>query len=240
MANKKPARAKRERSARYPGVPLDDAIDFCRLIDERGLDGLSAGEIAEALGYKNLKTNTFSARLSAARQFGLLVLHAEGYRLSPLCRSILHPAEPAEVPQLYRQAFLTPPLYAELVRRLGGKRAPDAAVLANLLYHNHKITASAKQAAAESFLESARLAGALRTDGTFDVGIAAPLTPTSAAKPRSAPSAVRIDLRLWGADQGKVIRVRAPESITAASLERLLQALRLHLHIETKSKEPDS
>ena len=38
-----------------------------------GLDGLTAPDIASALGYKNIKTNTFSARLSAARQFGLLV-----------------------------------------------------------------------------------------------------------------------------------------------------------------------
>ena len=49
------------------------------------------------------------------------------------------------------------------------------------------------------------------------------------AKPRSD---VRIDLRLWGTDSGKMIRVRAPETITHESLERLLQALKLHVRIE--------
>ncbi len=42
---------------------------------------------------------------------------------------------------------------------------------------------------------------------------------------------MRIDLRLWGADAGKVLRVRRPESITAESYDRLLAALRLHIQV---------
>src|ERR1700712_62344 len=100
-----PTRAKRERSTRYPGVPLAESVELCRFIEARGLDGLTAGDIATALGYKNIKTNTFSAKLSAARQFGLLVLKDEGYHLTPLARSILHPVDPDEVPRLHRQAL---------------------------------------------------------------------------------------------------------------------------------------
>ena len=124
---------------------------------------------------------------------------------------------------------------------------PEAAILGNVLYHNHQIIASAKQSAAEAFLESARFAGALGDDQVFRPDgpptAAGPAPPPAAAPPRRAaaaparrarraPADVRIDLRLWDADEGKTIRVRAPQSITAASFERFLQAFRLLVRVE--------
>jgi hypothetical protein len=235
-------RHKRERSTRYPGVSLAESLKLCESVDSLGLDGLSAPAIASALGYKNIKTNTFSARLSAARQFGLMILTDEGYALTPLARTILHPVDPAELPKLHRQALLKPPLYAELSERLAGKRVPDAEILGNVLYHNHQIIATAKQQAAEAFLESARFAGALGADQVLQPdGPLAPLpvpapsaSPSSTAPPapRTAPAEVRIDLQLWDEDEGKLIRVRAPRSISAASFERLLQTFRLLVRIK--------
>jgi hypothetical protein len=248
-----PPRGKRERSTRYPGVPLAESVELCQFIQAKGLDGLTAADIATSLGYKNIKTNTFSAKLSAARQFGLLILKDEGYSLTALARSILHPVDPNETPRLYRQALLEPPLYADLAAQFADKKLPEATILGNVLYHNHQIIATAKQAAAESFLESARFAGALGDDHVFRPngsvapeplaptplanGHAAVPSPTQATETRSAgqiPGSkdVRIDLRLWGADAGKSIRLRAPEAITPESYDRLLQALRLHLRIE--------
>lgn len=238
-------RHKRERSTRYPGVSLSESLKLCESVDSLGLDGLSAPAIASALGYKNIKTNTFSARLSAARQFGLMVLNDEGYALTPLARTILHPVEPAELPKLYRQALVKPPLYVELIERMAGKRVPDAEILGNVLYHNHQIIATAKQQAAEAFLESARFAGALGGDQILHpdgpvapapppvpAPLANPATPAGPAAPRPAPAEVRIDLQLWDEDEGKLIRVRAPRSITAASFERLLQTFRLLVRIK--------
>jgi hypothetical protein len=241
------SRRRRERSTRYPGVSLAESLKFAAAIDELGVDGMSAAAIAAALGYKNIKTNTFSARLSAARQFGLLNLTEDGYALSPLSRAILHPVDPAELPRLFRQALVKPPLYAELAERLAGKRVPEATILGNILYHNHQIIASAKQPAAEAFLESARFAGAINDDEVFcpdGFAPAAPVPPLAAPAdaPRPAPALadrsrpgeaeVRLDLRLWDADLGKTIRLRAPQTMTAASFERFLQALRLLVRIE--------
>jgi hypothetical protein len=242
-------RPKRGRSTRYPGVGLAESLKLCESIDTLGVDGLTAAAIASALGYTNIKTNTFSARLSAARQFGLLNLTGEGYVLTSLARSILHPVEPAELPRLYRQALLKPPLYADLAERLAGKRVPDPEILGNVLYHNHQIIATAKQAAAAAFLESARFAGALGDDQVFRpegpearpasanpgaAPAAAAPGPAKAAAPRRARDEVRLDLPLWDRDQGKTIRLRAPRSLSAASFERFVQAARLLIRIEDR------
>jgi hypothetical protein len=254
-ADPTPHRQKRERSTRYPGVTLAEALKLCESVEDLGVDGLSATDIASALGYKNIKTNTFSARLSAARQFGLLTLTGDGYGLTPLAKEILHPVDPAELPRLYRQALAKPPLYADLAERMGGKKLPDPAILGNVLYHSHQIIASAKQAAAEAFLESARFSGALGDDNVFrPEGVAVPdpvpipaqvngsvpmpPVPAGGAAPRTRSTDARLDLRLWDADEGKTIRVRAPQSISPASFERFLQAFRLLVRVEEPS-EPD-
>lgn len=249
-------RPKRGRSTRYPGVGLAEGLKLCESIDARGVDGLTAAAIASALGYTNIKTNTFSARLSAARQFGLLSLTGEGYALTPLARAILHPVEPAELPRLYRQALMKPPLYADLAERLAGKRVPDPEILGNVLYHNHQIIATAKQAAAEAFLESARFAGALGDDQVFrpdgldarpapanpgaaiapsGAGVPVPVpVPAKSAAPRRGRDEVRLDLPLWDRDEGKTIRLRAPRTLSAASFERFIQAARLLIRIEDR------
>ena len=162
-----PSRARRERSARYPGAPLPEAIELVRFIDDHGLDGTSAESIAASMGFESIKTRTFSARLSAARQFGLLTLDDSGYRLSPIARNLLHPVDPDDLPRLHREALKTPPLYADLLVRLCDRRVPEPERLANLLYHSYQITASAKLPASESFVESARFAGVLGMDGVL-------------------------------------------------------------------------
>jgi hypothetical protein len=251
----KPDRPRRERSTRYPGVGLAECLKLCESIEELGVDGLSAPGIASALGFTNIKTNTFSARLSGARQFGLLALARNGYALTPLARELLHPLEPTELPRLLRQALFKPPLYADLAERFAGKKVPDPAILGNILYHNHQIIASAKDAAVGAFLESAQFAGALGVDQVLrpeGVPAAPPSSgPVATVRPegdgaspparfaageKTRPGEVRLDLRLWDSDQGKTIRLRAPQSISAESFERFLQAFRLLVRIEDPSE----
>lgn len=250
MAQDEPsASRKRERSNRYPGRSLAESVELARSLADRGLDGFPATEIAQALGYSNVKTNAFSASLSAARQFGLIEIKDEGYALTSLAKAILHPVEPAELPAIYRKALLLPPLYTDLAARLADKKVPESAILANVLYHQHQITATAKDAAAETFLESAKFAGALGPDGIFrpqgaadaptkispspspnlrEAVTAAPAV-SSAVEPRSTD--VYIDLRLRGEDAGKRVRMKVPESISRESYERLLAALLLHIQV---------
>lgn len=243
-----PARP-RERSARYPGVSLAEAITFARQLADKGVDGLPANAIAAAMGYKNIRTHTFSAAISAARQFGLLRLHDGAYSLTELAREVLGSVDSHTQQNAVRRAFLTPALYSELSERFGDRRVPDAPALANWLHHNHQITTSAKQAAAEVFIASARDARALGDDGMLRTSLssdivaktAAPREPQPTAIARSNPdrnphahddaSDVTFSLRLWGPDEGATIEVRGPASMSKESFERLLQALRLHVRI---------
>ncbi|WP_169974774.1 checkpoint protein HUS1 family protein [Tautonia rosea] len=247
-------RARRERSARYPGAPLSEAIELARFVDDQGLDGTSAEAIAASMGFESIKTRTFSTRLSAARQFGLLTLEGSGYRIAPLSRAILHPVDPADLPRLYREALKAPPLYSDLLVRLADRRVPDPDRLANLLYHSYQITASAKLAAAESFVESARFAGVLGDDGILrpdggpstrppveasapparreQIGLEREAEPRPLSRTASPESGVRIDLLLWESDAGKVVRIRAPEAMSAESFARVVEALRLHIRID--------
>lgn len=256
---------KRERSARYPAIPLSEAVEFCRQIDELGIDGLTAPQIATAMGYKNVKTNTFSGRLSSARQFGLIDLSEQNYSLTDLALRIIHPFDPEEVPQLMRQACQLPPLFAELMKHYAGKRLPEPEILGNLLMHKHQITASAKMAAAESFYASIQHSGLLDDtrilDAQANVQAGQPMANEVRVPPGAKPQAVqvqsvskpvhidpvniqrsqeqklvkrdevRLDLTLWDADQGKQIRLRAPSSMTQASLDRFIQSMKLAIQV---------
>ena len=258
---------KRERSARYPAVPLAEAVAFVRQMDELGIDGLTSPQIASAMGFKNVKTNTFSGRLSSARQFGLLGLADQNYSLTELARRIIHPMDPDEEPGLLLQACQSPPLFAELMKQYAGKRLPEPEILGNVLMHKHQITASAKLAAAESFYASIQHAGVLDETRILDARVtqapgavvatqpevrpaavvkpvkptvvpAAPVeVPVASPRPRpvaarqAKPDEVRLDLTLWDADEGKRVRLRAPSSMTQASLERFMQAVRLAVKV---------
>lgn len=242
---------RRERSARYPGASLNEAIELARQMSEKGVDGLPAEAIAAAMGYKNIRTHWLSARLSAARQFGLIKLVDDGYALTDLARLLIHPVSAAAEASARRRAFREPSLYAELCEKFGGKRLPDASALANWLYHNHDITAAAKDGAAEVFVASAREAGLLGTDGILIASSGEGERPRvdghesqgqhqreSSAHDPVPTGQVEFTLKLWGRDEGKEIRVSSPDSLGADSYKRLLQALRLHVRIEGDESPP--
>ncbi len=219
----------RARSTQHPGVPLGEALAFVGRMATQGLDGLPAVAVAGGLGYGSIRTNAFSARLSAARQFGLLARDGDSCRLTELGRALAAAPDRAD---LLRQALASPPLYAALIERLAGQRMPDPRALADLLQHRHGLTPRAKAAAAAAFLASARLAGALGSDEILLAEPVAPIPDFSAIRdPKSSIESVQFELQLWGADRGKVVRVTAPESLTVESLDRLIAALRLHVRI---------
>jgi hypothetical protein len=160
----------RRRSARYPAASLSQTIAFVRGIEARRTDGTTAEAIARATGYRNIRTRSFSARLSSARQFGLLGMHRGIYTLTERGRALAKPTEADDKGSLMLQAFLAPPLYAELALSLAGRPLPDAAALASRLERGHEIAPAARERAAEVFLASAREAGVVDSENVLRLG----------------------------------------------------------------------
>jgi hypothetical protein len=224
----------RRRSARYPAASLSQTIAFVRGIEARRTDGTTAEAIARATGYRNIRTRSFSARLSSARQFGLLGMHRGIYTLTERGRALAKPTEADDKGSLMLQAFLAPPLYAELALSLAGRPLPDAAALASRLERGHEIAPAARERAAEVFLASAREAGVVDSENVLRLGDGG---GTEVVRGRSALASgagreVRATLQLHGADQGKQLEIRAPASMTRSSFERLVAALEVLIRVD--------
>ncbi|HEV3120780.1 MAG TPA: hypothetical protein VGY53_02705, partial [Isosphaeraceae bacterium] len=72
---------------------------------KKRFDSLPAAALAAALGHRNVRTNSFSARLSAARQFGLLSLRSTAYSLTPVALKIVAKSGAALPQHLLQEAL---------------------------------------------------------------------------------------------------------------------------------------
>lgn len=219
----------RRRSARYPGATLAQVLDFIREIDTRRCDGKTAATIAAAMGHRSIRTHTFSARLSAARQFGLIWMRRGHYGLTERARGLLHPQAGDDKAALRRQAFLAPEMYAELAMSLAGKVLPDVEALAGRLEREHGVAPGARDRAATVFLASAQEAGLVHRDGVLRLDEeqrpAVRKNADSLPSHQSDGARIHVALPLQGIDSGKYVEVRAPASMSRASFDRLARAL---------------
>lgn len=147
--------AERERSALYPGATWDDCMEFIRKIGSLNLKAVSYQELAKQYGLSNPTTKSFTAKIGAAKQFGLITT-AQGntIQLTDASKRLLYPTgEPSRPLEL--QCFAQPPLYAKLVTKYDGIAIPAPELLANILMNEHRITRAVKDSAAKIFLQSA-------------------------------------------------------------------------------------
>jgi hypothetical protein len=200
-----------------------------RQIDARRADGTTAPAIAAALGHRNIRTRTFSARLSSARQFGLITMHHGIYSLTSRGRSLIHPAGGEGHQRLLRESFLSVPLYADLAMSLAGKPLPDPQALAGRLEQGHRISTAASRVAAQVFLASAREASLVDDAGVLRLDLSQ--TSPDASRSPEVPK-VHVNLQLAGTDLGKTVEVKAPASLSRASFDRLIAALEALIHID--------
>ena len=147
--------AAREKSALYPNTTWSDCLDFVRTISAFGLKAVSYSEVAKKYGLTSPTAKSFTARISASKQFGLITtsggdtiqLTETGRRLAFPTGEDLRPIELA--------CFNMPPLYSNQLAAYDGKAIPSMENLANILMSNHRIQPSVKDAAAKCFIESA-------------------------------------------------------------------------------------
>ena len=147
--------AGREKSALYPNATWEDCIDFVRTIDSFKLKVVSYTEVAKKYGLSSVTTKSCTAKISSAKQFGLITTTGGNtIQLTELCMRLLYPTG-AELRSLELECFVLPPLYNKLISIYDGKAIPEEAILGNILMTDHKIARNAKDNAARCFLKSA-------------------------------------------------------------------------------------
>ncbi len=150
--------ADREKSALYPGATWSDCLDFIQKISSFNLKAVSYQEIAKKYGLSSTTTKSFTAKIGAAKQFGLISTSQGTIQLTDASKRLLFPTgEP--IREIELQCFSQPPLYANLIKKFDGSAIPQIELLSNILMSEYRITRGAKDSAAKCFLESANQLG---------------------------------------------------------------------------------
>lgn len=228
----------REKSALYPSYDLSSCIEFIRAIDRLGGKGVAEGSLLSELNLKSTGTKSYSGKLSSSKQFGLLDSKAGLLSITDRARVILYPTEEQKDLQkkgLTIEAFRSPFLYQQLIRRFDGKQLPKQDTLANILMNEYKIAKNAKNIAAKVFANSAKFASVLGGDNYLQVNqVYASLsgetipseTEVPEVEPKGAPMGQVQSLKVV-LSNGKSATINVPADISKADIERLKKMLDL-------------
>jgi len=153
--------AEREKSALYPGVTWSECVDLINKISSFNLKAVSYQALAEKYGLTSTTTKSFTTRIGAAKQFGLITTAQGTVQLTENSRQILYPTGDT-TRAIELECFSLPPLYAKLIAKYDGIALPSETILANILMNEHRISRAAKDCASKCFVESAEQLGILK------------------------------------------------------------------------------
>lgn len=145
---------KRERSALYPTITVNECFEIVETISKVGGKVYSSGSIAQALGMSE-KTNSFRAKISTLRQYGLISGIQGTLKLTNISNEYLYPIEDEQKKKAKLQAFLEVPLHKKIIEKFENQALPPADKLANvLLGKEFGLTKNTKDSAVDIFLKS--------------------------------------------------------------------------------------
>jgi len=231
----------REKSAQYPAYDLSDCSEFIRVVDRLGRKQVAEGSLLSELGLKSSNTKSYTGKLSSCKQFGLLDSKAGLLSITERANLMFYPTEAEEeqkniqFKKLIIEAFRSPSLYQQLIRKFDDKVLPKSDTLANILMNEYKIAKAAKNSAATVFISSAKFAGVLGDDNVLQVSrtheavageipSAEPEILETGQKPSPVGQVHSIKLAL---SSGKSATITVPSDITKADVERLKSMLDL-------------
>jgi len=237
-SERKTRKATREKSAQYPSYELNACIDFVRTIDRLGGKGVAQGSLLSELNLKSALTRSYTGRLSSSKQFGLLDHKAGLMSITERATLILYPTEEQKDLQkekLIIEAFRSPSLYQQLIRRFDGKQLPKQDTLANILMNEYKIAKNAKNDAAKVFVNSAKVAAVLGSDNYMQVdqtytSLSWEGVPSEIEVPEGEPKTAvigQIHSLKVGLSNRKSATINVPVDISKADIERLKKMLDL-------------
>lgn len=149
---------KLERSASYPILVLEKAIDFAGRIyaNFSSTQYITREEVASVL---KLHPGTVSRDMAACVQYGLLSKSAEGYKITQLFIDIHQPENQNQKKINLLTAFGNPKLNQDLLAKFDGHVIPLE--FPNTLIKHHHITEKAAEVAASVFIDSGKFVEAI-------------------------------------------------------------------------------
>ena len=235
--NKKSKKA-REKSSQYPSYDLSACMEFVQAVDRLGSSQVAEGTLLSELRLKSSNTKSYTGKLSSCRQFGLLDYKLGLLSITERANLMLCPTEERkdiQIKKLTIEAFRSPPLYQQLIKRFDGKSLPKSDTLANILLNQYKIVKAVKNSAAEIFVSSAKFAEVLGDDNVLQVGRtcetiageALSVEPEIDETGQKTPPMGQVHSLKLGLSSGKSATIIVPSDITKADIERLKRMLDL-------------
>ena len=99
----------REKSNLYPNSTWEDCLEFIKVVSDFCLSTVSYSEVAKKYGLSSIQTKSFTAKISTAKQFGLITTSSGAIQLTQLAKDILYPT--GDITVLMVESFRNPPLY---------------------------------------------------------------------------------------------------------------------------------
>lgn len=156
---------KRERSAAYPAIPLEEAIKLSvKLKSSYGKSQFSREMAVQAMGYKTV-TGSSGTKVGTLVHYGLLARNGGAYTNSNLADRICHPIDEKDRHEAIRSAAMKPKLFKALISEFSGRAIPSA--LNNLLIRNHGIAQKVSDDVVKVFRKTIEFAG-LCTNGIIE------------------------------------------------------------------------
>jgi hypothetical protein len=114
-------------------------------------------------------SSLYDRKLAALKAYGLIDVHDERVSLSSLGKAYAMPISPEAKRQATLQAFRKIPLFDGLLSRYEGKPLEINEFFHNLVAHDYEIPADDVGTWIKDFIDAARLAGILASEGGHDV-----------------------------------------------------------------------
>lgn len=164
----------REKSAMYPAYTINEALEnFVKIVDSFGSKKVSVEIVAKTMGV-SVSTKSFARKMSAARQYGLIVVSNKMIELTTLAKSILYPVS-NDTDVYLMEAFKKPQIYEKLINRFNGRVLPNIDILSNVLLEaEFSITKNVKDLVAQKFIDNCTDLGIL-SNGILNIDSREPI-----------------------------------------------------------------
>jgi hypothetical protein len=194
---------------RYPLFSLENAVAVGAAVCEAGgSNGLVPKSVIASSLQCSSTSGAFLQRLATARSFGILEGRGS-YQLTEQAKQYYLPSNETEKQQALIGMFASPPVFAELLKRLDGNKLPPRSLVANMLRRELNLPSSWSDRVAGFFVNAAQFSGALDEHGFLRLSASRHSAPRTGVESRSIETPTTPSLPLRSPSAGD-LQVEAP------------------------------